>query len=204
MRPPSLPPIPPNLTTPKVVRGPIQPEDPRAITTGRVGTAQLRRIGAVAVEWARLENMLNDLIWTINDKDLATGRFDTQDLDITKLLSALQKSISTNLPGPSLSNERKAITNLIDFVNNNKSERNAVIHGSWAEREGVPIVGSLRFEKTSNDFVTFEVYNADRMMNIEKAAIDARKAAHALILRIESLRGKPAQTDGSNRPLDRR
>jgi hypothetical protein len=86
--------------------------------------------------------MLNDLIWTINDKDLATGRFDSQDLDTTKLLSALQKSISTNLPGPSLSNERKAITNLIDFVNNNKSERNAVIHGSWAEREGVPIVGS--------------------------------------------------------------
>lgn len=109
---PSLPPIPPRLAAPKVERLPIQPPD-KARTTGRVGAVQLRLIGAVAVAWARLEHVINDLIWTVNDNDIATGRLDTQDLDITKLLSALGKARSTNLPGPSFSNERKSIADLI-------------------------------------------------------------------------------------------
>jgi hypothetical protein len=186
---PTLPPIPPRLAAPKVERLPIQPPD-KARTTGRVGAVQLRLIGAVAVAWGRLEHVINDLIWTVNDNDIATGRLDTQDLDITKLLSALGKAISTNLPGPSFSNERKSIADLIAFVNENKTDRNVVIHGSWAEREGVPIVGSLRFENNAGDFVTFEVYDANRMRAIERAAIDAAKNGQALIARIEASRGK--------------
>jgi hypothetical protein len=189
MKPP-LPPIPLPLSAPRIERLPIQPPDPTAITTGRVGAVQLRLIGAVAVAWARLEHAINDLIWTINGKDLATGRLETQDLDITKLLSALGKAISTNLPGPSLSNERKSISDLIDFINENKGDRNVVIHGSWAEREGIPVVGSLRFENYNDDFITFAVYDANRMRAIEKAAIDASKNVKALILRIKASRGK--------------
>jgi len=167
--------------------------------------AQLRRIGAIVVAWGKLESAINDLIWTINGKDLAKGRFDTQDLDITKLLSALQKAVSTNLPGQSLQNERKAITDIIGYIGEAKSERNAVIHGTWGELNGTPVVGSLRFETTSKEFVTFEDYSPQRMLAIEQIALDATKNCYAIIYRLEALRKKPAsqlRTGESTRPSD--
>lgn len=183
----SLPPLPQPLELPKIVQLPIQPHDPRKKSTGRVGMAQLRRIGEVVVAWGRLESSLSDLIWTINGKDLSSGRFETQGLDISKLLSAIQKAVSTKLRGPSLENVRKAITNIMNTVNTAKSERNAVVHGTWGELNGQPVVGSLRFEPTSDEFVTFENYPPERMIAITEIAVKATKNTYAIISRLEAM-----------------
>jgi hypothetical protein len=185
------------------VQGPIQPYDPNANRSGQLSLSQIRDVGAVVVAWGKLENSINDLIWVINGKDLATGRFDTQELDVSKLLSALQKAISTNMPGQSFSNLRKSITDIINVINQYKSERNSVVHGSWARHNGIPGVISLRFETTSNEFVTFETFTPDRMKAIKNVAISAIKNCHAVISRLEALRKTPSsqQTkDEPNRP----
>jgi hypothetical protein len=146
------------------------------LASGRVTMAQQRRVGAVAVAWAKLENSINDLIWTIQGKDLAAGRADTQSLDITKLLAALQTAVSRQLTDRPL-----------------KNERNLIIHGSWGEMDGLPVVGSLRLESGDPSLVTYEHYPPSRMYEIEKYALDATRNVSAIIERLESLREKPSQ-----------
>jgi len=158
----------------------------------RVRAPQLRRIGLVAVVWAKLENCLNDLTWTIQEKDLADGRTETEDLDISRLLVALQKAMQTYLIGPKFSNERRAISNLIQYVNSTKSERNIVIHGCWAEASGIPVVGSLRTDTHDPNFVSFESYPWYRLDAIASYAVTANATANAIISRLESLREIPS------------
>lgn len=188
----SLPPIPPPITTPQIVQLPITPANPNERPTRFLRMSTLRKIGAVVVAWGRMENAINDLIWTINGKTMSSGRLDTQELDITKLLSALQKAISNNMPGDNLKNERKAITNIINKINEFKIDRNAVVHGTWAVLNHVPVVGSLRFESTHSECVTFESYDHTRLELIEKVAIEAATNAGKLIARIEALRKRPS------------
>jgi len=198
-----LPPIPPPLATPQIEQLPITPPNLADKPSPNVKLSTLRRIGAVVVAWGRLENAINDLIWTIDGKTISNGRFDTQELDISKLLSALQRSVSTKMPGQSLQNERKAITNLITIINEFKTYRNRVVHGTWAELNNIPVVGSLRFETTHNDFVTFESYDHDRLRVIEQVARDGTSTVGMFISRIESLREtlfQQQQTEQSKNP----
>jgi hypothetical protein len=189
--PSSLPPIPPPLVTPQIVQLPISLPSPNDKPSGRVRLSTLRRIGAVIVAWGRLENTINDLIWTINGKTISGGRLDTQDLDITKLLAALQKAISTQMPGDRFKNERRSITDLISKINEFKGHRNAVVHGTWAELNGFPCVGSLRFETTHDDLITFEKFDHERLEAIEKVAANGIKNAMMMIVRLEALRNRP-------------
>jgi hypothetical protein len=134
-----------------------------------------------------LENSINDLIWVINGKTISDGRSDTQDLDIKKLLSALQHSVSTKLGGSYLKAERKAITDIITTINKFKSDRNLVVHGTWGEVNGVPSVGSLRLETDHDNWVTFESFDHERLKILERAATDATKSVSILRVRLEAL-----------------
>jgi hypothetical protein len=165
-----------------------------------VRPSTLRLIGSV-VSWARLEHAINDLIWTINGKTLTDGRMDTQDLDITKLLSALQRAVSTNMPGQSLQLERKSITDVINKINEFKSDRNTVVHATWAELgNAIPVVGSLRFETTRSDFVMFESFDHDRLRATAKIAFDAASNVTKIILRLEALREIAPQPPRKDEP----
>lgn len=132
---------------------------------------------------------LNDLIWTVEGKTLETGRSVTEDLHISSLLTALQNAMQRYLVGDKFRLERKAILNIINFVNKVKEERNMVVHGTWATFNGVPIVGSLRAATPRKNQVTFESYPADRMRDIRDFAILGIRNVTALIDRIEALRG---------------
>lgn len=184
-------PLPPPLEIPIIQRPSPLPSGSFDFSP-RVRLLQLRRIGLVAVCWAKLENCLNDLTWTIQGKDLATGRTQTEDLDISHLLVTLQNAMQTHLVGQKFLNERRAIVNLIEFVNATKSERNIVIHGTWAEASGIPVVGSLRADTPHLGLVTFESYPWYRLEQIASYATQANRMAQALIARLESSRGKPS------------
>jgi hypothetical protein len=189
--PSRLPPLPPLLDRPRIIQLPIQPFDPSRPINPEVSLAYLRRIGAVVVAWAKLENSINDLIWVINGKNLATGRFETQDLDLTKLLSALQRAISTNLPGDSFRNDRKSITDIIKVVSDYKVDRNSIVHGTWGRHRGKHGVCSLRFERTSDDAVTIEEFDIARLIAIEQIAVDGVRNCYFLISRLEASRETP-------------
>jgi hypothetical protein len=193
------PPLPPPLVIPPMRRTAplLGPHTFSAI----IGEDQLCRIGAVAVMWAKLENCLNDLIWTIQGKNLATGRMDTQDLQITPLLAILQKTIQSNLKEDRFSNERKSIDNIIKFVHSTKIERNNVIHGTWATLGDKPVIGLLKADTPTQDLVTFEHYPAERLDDIKNYAVSAVNSIMALIHRIEALRvisSPPPRPDQEN------
>jgi hypothetical protein len=183
--------LPPPLMPPTILRLPPSPVQP-ARSTGRVSMAQQRRIGAVAVEWAKLENALNDLIWTIQGKDLSTGRAKTEDLHITSLLVGLQNAVTEHLRGDGFAGERRSISNIIDFVHKTKEERNIVIHGTWGERDGIPVVGSLRVDTLDPALVIFEDYVPARVYGIAQYATSAKRNVMAVIGRLEALRGIPS------------
>ncbi len=184
------PALPEPLAMPSITRGAVQPVSGGA--SPHVTDDTLRAIGAVAVAWAKLENALNDLIWTSQGKDLQTGRTATQDLQITALLSTLQKTMQEHLNGDNFSNERRAVDNIIKFIHATKEERNYVIHGSWATVGNMPGVCSLRADTPSLDLVTFEHYPRKRLNEIRDYANSANKSVMALIYRLESLRENPS------------
>jgi hypothetical protein len=184
-------PLPPLLDIPVISFGPPLPSE-SAKFSPKVRSSQLRRIGVVAVYWARLESCLNDLTWTVQGKNLVTGRTLTEDLDITRLLNALQNAMQTHLIGQKFSNERRSITNLITFVNATKHERNIVVHGTWAELNGNPVVGSLRSDTPHPSLVTFESCPWHRLDEIASYAIDAISVAKTLTSRLESLQQIPS------------
>jgi hypothetical protein len=186
-------PVPPPLNIPLITRLPPNPLLPTESFSSRVGMATLRRIGAVAVAWAKLENVLSDLIWTIHGKDLSSGRISTQELQITKLLAELQKAMEGHLKGDKYKPERKAISNLIELINKMKEERNLIIHGSWAEMDGKTLVGSLRSDTPDVSLVTYDHFPTKRLIEAEMAAIQANQNAAALIARLEASRGTPSQ-----------
>jgi len=160
--------------------------------SAEMSLSHFRRIGEVVVMWGRLENALNDLVWTIQGKTLETGRTSTQDLQISPLLVALQNAMQDHLRGDKLKPERKAVLNLIAFVTETKADRNLVVHGTWASYAGTAMVGSLRADTPYPDRVTYESVTNDRLNEIANYAVQAIAFATLLIQRIEALRGTPA------------
>jgi hypothetical protein len=135
---------------------------------------------------AKLENVLNDPIWTIHGKDLSSARILTQDLQITRILAELQKAMEGHLKGDKYKPERKAISNLMELINNMKEERNLIIHGSWAEMDGKEVVGSLRSDTPDPSLVTYDHFPPKRLLEAEMAAIQANQNAAGLIGRLEA------------------
>lgn len=185
----------PPLDIPIIKRAPvlsphalIEPSGEPAKLSVIIDDEYLRLIGAVAVAWAKLENCLNDLAWTIAGKDLASGRADTQDSQITKLLSMVQTAISAHLTHAKFVNERKAITNIIKYVHATKDERNMVIHGTWARLGNMHVVGSLRADTLDPSLVTFEHYPTERLAEIKSYAVDAVQNCKSIIARLEASR----------------
>jgi hypothetical protein len=185
-------PLPEPLTIPSLTKEPVQPRQPGISCSPYVSDDILRAIGAVAIAWAKLENSLNDLIWTIQEKDLQTGRIETQELQITKLLSTLQNTAKSHLIGDKFSNERRALDNIIKFVHATKQERNNVIHGSWGTLGNNPILGTLKADTPSLAFVTYEHYPEERLEEIKDYAGSAIKNVMDVIYRLESLRETPS------------
>lgn len=66
---------------------------------------QERLIGRVVVVWAKLEGMLNDLIWAIQGKAMADGRSDTERMQITPLIKTLRNLVNDILIPEGLSEE---------------------------------------------------------------------------------------------------
>ena len=184
------PPIPEPLALPPARRTAYVPTN-HALMSAEMSPSHYRSIGEVIVRWGRLENCLNDLTWTIQGKTLETGRTSTQDLQISRLLVALQNAMQDHLKGDRLKRERKAILNLIAFVTETKADRNLVVHGTWASYDGAPIVGSLKADTPQPDLVTFESVSEERLNEISNFAVQAVAYATLLIERIEASRRTP-------------
>jgi hypothetical protein len=168
------------------VKLPIQKLRPEQAPTPRVGIGQERLIGRAVVIWARLEASLHDLIWTIQGKGLAEGREETEKHLIGRLLKELRKIGS----GSSiLSTEiRLAVLAVADAVQTFSEDRNLIVHGTWGELDGAPVVGSLRLETIDRNEVTFESFPPDRLRDFIRDVTAYRDQVMAIIAQVESSR----------------
>lgn len=143
---------------------PFVPLRPDQITSGRVTMMQERLIGRVVVVWAKLESLLNELIWVIQGKDIADGRTLTERMQITKLIGTLRSLIDKVLIEKGLIDEADRATKLLDGIEELKDQRNLIVHGSWGDIDGVAAVGSLRAKTDDANSVTVEFFPPRRMI----------------------------------------
>lgn len=174
------------------VKLPIQKLRPGQVPTPRVGMAQERLIGRAVVAWARLEASLHDLIWTIQGKGLAEGREETEKHLLARLLKELRK-IGSGSPEAASREIRKAVLALADDVELLSEDRNLIVHGTWGELDGVPTVGSLRFETVDRNDVTFESFPPDRLYDFIRDVTARGDRAVAIIAQVERSRREPSE-----------
>jgi hypothetical protein len=110
----------------------------------RVSMMQERLIGRIVVVWAKLEGMLNDLIWAIQGKEMADGRSETERMQIRDLIKTLRSLVKDILIPEGMFDESAQTTALLDQIEDIKNQRNLIVHGMWGEIRGIAAVGSLR------------------------------------------------------------
>jgi hypothetical protein len=128
---------------------------------------QERLIGRVAIEWSRLENVLNDVIWRFLNLSFEDGRALTGRDDAATKINLLRVIAPRHL-----ANEDKleALLLSLDAIDSIRDDRNFVIHGAWGhiEPDGTPLAVSLR-AKSKPEQVTGETFPPARMyLIIEK------------------------------------
>ena len=125
---------------PKVPRVPMRPGQE---TTFGVGMAHEKLVGRVAIEWARLEHMLNEILWSCLQLSFEDGRTLTGRADTTTRIALLRTIAPRHL-----TNEDKleALLVALDTIDAVRDDRNFIVHGSWGRiwPEGTPIAASFR------------------------------------------------------------
>jgi hypothetical protein len=158
--------------------------------TPRVTMMQERLIGRVVVVWAKLEGMLNDLIWVIQGKEMADGRTETDRMQITRLIETLRNLVRDVLVPEAMLDESTRTTALLDEIDNIKKQRNLIIHGMWGEIHGIAAVGSLRAKTDDPNNVVYEYWPPTSMIAFADQTARCRDEALRLVERIETLRGR--------------
>jgi hypothetical protein len=161
---------------------------PEQVPTARVGIGQERLIGRAVVIWAMLEASLHDLIWTIGGKGLAEGRAETEKHMVGRLLKELRK-IGSESTETALE-VRMAVLAVAGAVTTLSKDRNLIVHGTWGELDGVPIVGSLQLETIDRNEVTFESFPADRLRDFVRDVSTCQDQVLAIIAQVEAARSK--------------
>jgi hypothetical protein len=159
--------------------------------TPRVSMMQERLIGRVVVVWAKLEGILNDLIWAIQGKEMADGRSETERMQITPLIGTIRNLVKDVLVPKGMLDESIQTTALLDEIDNIKNQRNLIVHGMWGEIHGIAAVGSLRIKTADPNNVIYEDWPSTRMVAFADQTARCRDDALKLVERIETLRGKP-------------
>jgi hypothetical protein len=154
--------------------------------------------------WARLEATLHDLIWTVQGKGLAEGREKTEKHLIGRLLKEPRK-IGSGSSTKTISTEiRLAVLAVAGAVKTLSEDRNLIVHGTWAELDGVPSVGSLQLETIDRNEVTFESFPPGRLRDFIRDVTARRDQAMAIIAQVESSgRGRTDHPAPRQRPPPR-
>lgn len=103
-----------------------------------------RLIGCAIVSWSRLEDAIQDTLWTLLGTSMEEGRIVTSRLDAKYRTNMLEGLGKKHLSGK----EAEYFLGVISSIRNLYEERNIIAHGTWGtlEPDDVPVVASLRFK----------------------------------------------------------
>lgn len=127
-----------------VEKPPIHPLRPDQALLPESPDDHLAFIGRLIVEWSRLENALEDMIWHFLDLSDDDGRVITCRLDArskTEMLGAFDvRYLSPTLAG--------RLANVLKLIRELQEARNLVAHGAWGilMPENIPVALSLRIK----------------------------------------------------------
>jgi hypothetical protein len=128
-------------------------------------------IGRVAVEWPRLEGVMEDFIWHFLGLPIETGRIVTGRLDATAKIRMLRALGELKLP----EQRWHVLSSILDKIDMLREERNIMVHGTWGRNPGgVPIAISLRIRALAPDQVVSETFPAERMQGIAHDTVAAK------------------------------
>ena len=131
-------------------------------TLGRdVGPIQHRLIGQFIVTWSRIENALDDLIWTLLAMRECDGRILTKRFDARTKIVVLRELFVEKL-SDDMKDELFGTLASLDQI---REERNVVAHGLWHTIDGVPATMSLR-QKAEEAFIVSETFPAKKLRSL--------------------------------------
>jgi hypothetical protein len=151
---------------PKPPKPPFQPLRPEQVTDGRISMVHERLIGRVVSRWAKLEAAMSDLIILITGLNFEDGRLFTERQDATRLIAILRTLAERYLSDEGTPSPRSKFLDTLDKIEHLKEDRNNIVHGSWGEIDGVPIMLSLRAKNEDPKNITGETYPRHRMNGI--------------------------------------
>jgi hypothetical protein len=175
---------------PKPQKPPFQPLRPEQTTIGRVGMAHERFVGRVVTEWAKLEALLNDLIWTMTGLKIEDGRLLTERQDASRLIAILRGLSERYLIDEGTPSPRSRFLDALDIIDQLREDRNLIIHGAWGEVDGIPILLSLRAKPDAPANIAGETYPPSRMVKIAVDIGRCIKIMNAFLGIFESSRKK--------------
>lgn len=148
------------------------------------GMQHERLVGRVIIEWARLENVLNDIIWRLLNLSFEDGRAITGRADATSKISLLRTLAPRHLASD---DKLEALLFALDAIDALRDDRNFIAHGAWGriEPEGIPMAASLR-SKSKPDEVTGESFDAARMRKIIMTIVKMREMLALLVGEIDA------------------
>jgi hypothetical protein len=168
----------------------ILPPDPNVTDIDHtVPMSHERLIGRFAVEWSKLEGVMDDLIWRFLDLPVEYGRIVTSHVDANgkiKLLSQLiETSFGHSSPDYIMFSYFEEILSHTDII---RIDRNLIIHGTWGRNlSRIPMAMSLRIRDTPSTIVS-ESFDGIRMRDLIRKilvvkwamiyALDSASAAH--------------------------
>jgi hypothetical protein len=156
---------------PTRIKPPIQPRREDQYGTAEVSEEQQRWIGLVIINWSKIEQNIEDVIWSFLGLDLEAGRLVTARLNAEMKINLLSALSRTYLAGELLEDALECI----NFINGYKEDRNFIAHGSWHTLmpENVPACASLRTQSPTPNEVVTETFPNSRMRAIIDGMLEA-------------------------------
>jgi hypothetical protein len=129
-------------------------------------------IGRVIVEWSRMENTLDDLIWTLAGLTFEDGRVLTSRTDAKTKIAMLMVLAPRHLTDPTLAKVEEALV-LADSL---RDDRNFIMHGSWGTIQPLNEATALSLRAASlPGEVTSESFTRYRMLEILSRINEAKQ-----------------------------
>lgn len=149
-----------------------------------VGMQHERLVGRAVIEWSRLENVLNDVIWRLLDLSFEDGRSLTGRADANTKIALLRSIAPRHLVDP---DKLEALLLALDTIDASRDDRNFIVHGAWGRiaPDGIPMAVSLR-SKSKPEEVTGESFDAARMRKIIRTISGMRQMLVLLINEIDA------------------
>ncbi len=168
---------------------PIRVEFREDQSLGEIGLIQEKLIGRVVVEWSKLENLLNDLLWAILGLDFEDGKIVTGRADVSNKVQLLRAIAPRYLTDSQLDH----LLSALDIVDGLREDRNFIVHGTWHVilPEGQPWAASIRPSANPNEVIT-ECFPPKRMRNIIQMIIKSKHTITSVLLNYEASQETPS------------